>query len=474
MTGKDLPTPLVVDVDGTLIGGNLLFEGISRVLGSSPFKFLLLPFWLLAGRASLKRQVAQAASLPVSTLVLNSAVLKEIELAKAGGQAVWLASGADESAVRPLAEYVGASGVLASDGSVNLVGQAKADRLTDRFGEGGFDYIGNERRDLAVWRVSRRAVGVNLSTRLVRRLGALASDFRLLPGNDGRPIDYLRSLRPHQWIKNTLVFLPLAASHSMEPELYLVVAGMFVALSACTSATYVFNDLIDLPHDRKHETKRHRPMAAGIVSIQAMVGIGLACLAAGLSIAFWLSTAAGVCVVVYLAANVAYSLWLKRKTFLDVITLSFLYAVRLLIGAMAISLSVSSWLIGFSTFVFLSLAIVKRQVELGSMSHPTDASVGGRAYFAADIGTITALGGASAFASVVVLTLYLQSPEVMARYDRPDLLWLVCPLLIYWLGRLILLANRGAVDDDPVVFALRDRASWVVAVAFLAVVAAAL
>ena len=469
-----MPPPLVVDVDGTLIGGNLLFEGIARVLGESPLKLLLLPFWLLAGRASLKRRVALAASLPVSTLILNSAVLKEIELAKAGGQAVWLASGADESAVRPLAEHVGASGVLASDGSVNLVGQAKADRLTDRFGERGFDYIGNERRDLAVWRVARRAVGVNLSTRLVRRLEALASDARLLPGNRGGPIDYLRSLRPHQWIKNVLVFLPLAASHRMEPELYLVVAGIFVALSACTSATYVFNDLIDLPHDRKHETKRHRPMAAGTVSIQAMVGIGLACLTAGLSIAFWLSTAAGVCVVVYLAANLAYSLWLKRKTFLDVITLSFLYAVRLLIGALAISLSVSSWLIGFSMFVFLSLAIVKRQVELRSMSDPTNAGVRGRAYFAADIGTITALGAASAFASVVVLTLYLQSPEVMARYERPDLLWLVCPLLIYWLGRLILLANRGTVDDDPVVFALRDRASWVVAVAFLAVVATAL
>ncbi len=469
-----MPPPLVVDVDGTLIGGNLLFEGIARVLGESPLKLLLLPFWLLAGRASLKRRVAQAASLPVSTLILNSAVLKEIELAKAGGQAVWLASGADESAVRALAEFVGASGVLASDGRVNLVGQAKADRLTDQFGEGGFDYIGNERRDLAVWRVARRAVGVNLSTHLARRLEALASDARLLPGNRGRLIDYLRSLRPHQWIKNVLVFLPLAASHRMEPELYLVVAGIFVALCACTSATYVFNDLIDLPHDRKHETKRHRPMAAGTVSIQAMVGIGLACLAAGLSIAFWLSTAAGVCVVVYLAANLAYSLWLKRKTFLDVITLSFLYAVRLLIGAMAISLSVSSWLIGFSMFVFLSLAIVKRQVELGSMIDPTNAGVRGRAYFAADIGTITALGAASAFASVVVLTLYLQSPEVMARYERPDLLWLVCPLLIYWLGRLILLANRGTVDDDPVVFALRDRASWVVAVAFLAVVATAL
>ena len=439
--------PLVVDVDGSLIGGDLLIEGIARLLSVSPLSLFALPFWLAAsmvrGRAGLKRRIAEAVPLPPDTLALNPAVLEEIAAAQAAGRAVWLASASDERAVAPLAETVGAAGCLASDGRTNLAGEAKAAALVARFGERGFDYIGNERRDLAVWKRARRALGVGLPAGLARQVRALDGEARFLPGLGGGPRDRFRALRPHQWIKNVLVFVPLAAAHETGAEPYLVAAGMFAALSAVASGTYLLNDLLDLPHDRRHESKRHRPMAAGRVPLLPMIGIGAALSAGGLALAFCLSTAAGLWVLLYLAATCAYSLSLKRKTFIDVVTLAMLYAVRVLAGAAAVSVALSPWLLAFFLFLFLALAIVKRQGELRALRDAGGSASGGRAYLAEDFPVMAALGAASGVASVVILTLYIQSPETGERYARPELLWPICPLLLYWLGRMALLACRG-------------------------------
>ena len=246
-TSDRLP-PLVVDVDGSLVSGDLLIEGVARMLAVSPLKLPALPVWLAGGRAAFKRRVARAAALPPETLALNRAVLDEIASAKAQGREVWLASAADETVVAPLAERVGAAGFLASDGRTNLAGAAKARALVERFGEGGFDYVGNERRDLAVWRRARRIVGVGLPARLAREVRALDPEARLLPGASGAPRDVLRALRPHQWVKNVLVFVPLVAAHETAVEPYLVMAGVFAVLCAVASGTYLVNDLLDLPH----------------------------------------------------------------------------------------------------------------------------------------------------------------------------------------------------------------------------------
>ena len=474
--------PLVVDVDGSLIGGDLLIEGIARLLAVSPLSLFALPFRLAAtvvkGRAGLKRRIAEAVPLPPDTLVWNPAVLEEIAAAQAAGRSVWLASASDARAVSPLAETVGAAGCLASDGRTNLAGEAKAAALAARFGERGFDYIGNERRDLAVWKRARRAIGVGLAAGLARKVRALDGEARFLPGLGGGPRDWFRALRPHQWVKNVLVFVPLAAAHETGAGPYLVAAGMFAALSAVASGTYLLNDLLDLPHDRGHPAKRHRPMAAGKVPLLPMIGIGAALAAGGLALAFWLSAAAGLWVLLYLAVTCAYSLSLKRKTFIDVVTLAMLYAVRVLAGAAAVSIAPSPWLLAFFLFLFLALAIVKRQNELRGSDWSAS---GGRAYLAEDFPIMAALGAASSFASVVILTLYIQSPETEARYARPEFLWLICPLLLYWLGRMALLAGRGGKDskrlpdnDDPLTFALRDRTSWLTGLGVLAAFAAAL
>ena len=303
---------------------------------------------------------------------------------------------------------------------------------------------------------------------------ALDGDARFLSGLGGRPRDYLLALRPHQWIKNVLVFTALIAAHVTDPGRYLVAVGVFAALSVLASGTYLLNDLLDLPHDRRHESKRRRPLAAGKVPLLPMLGLGAVLVAAGLALAFALSATAGAFVLLYLAATLAYSLWLKRKTFVDVVALALLYAVRALAGAAAVAVPLSPWFLAFFLFVFLALAAVKRQSELCALRDAGRSASDARAYQAGDVPVLAALGAAGSFAAVVVLTLYLQSPDVERLYARPELLWLVCPLLLYWLGRLTLLAHRGTVDADPLVFALRDRAFWVTAAAILAVFAAAL
>ena len=465
--------PLVVDVDGSLVAGDLLIEGVLRLVAARPLALFALPFWLTAGRAALKRRIARAAPVPPPTLVLHPAVLDEIAAARAAGREVWLASAADALVVAPLAEAVGAAGWFASDGRTNLAGRAKAAALVERFGEKGFDYVGNERRDLAVWARARRAVGVALPARLARELRALDADARLLPGVAGRRFAWLRALRPHQWVKNALVFAPLAAAHATAAESYAVAAALFAALSACASGTYLCNDLLDLPHDRRHPDKRRRPLAAGEAPLLPMLGLGAVLAAGGLAAAFRLSAGAGLSVALYLAVTAAYSLRLKRVVLLDVVTLAGLYVLRVLAGGMAVSIPLSPWFLAFFMFIFLALAVVKRQSELHALRRSGGFVAGGRAWRTDDLPVLAAIGSAAGFASVVVLALYVQSPEVSERYARPEVLWLVCPLLVYWLGRLTLLANRGAVDGDPVVFALRDRTSWLTGLGVLAALAAA-
>ena len=221
LSRDDVAPPLVVDVDGTLVSGDLLVEGAARLLASSPLSLLVLPFRLVAGgRAALKRRIARVAPLPPEALMLNPPVLDEVATARAAGREVWLASASDELAVAPLAEVVGATGCIASDGRTNLAGRAKAAVLVERFGRGGFDYIGNERRDLSVWKHARRAIGVNLSPRLARTVRALDEDARFLPGPRVRLLDCLHALRPRQWVENALVFIPLVTAHETAAGLY--------------------------------------------------------------------------------------------------------------------------------------------------------------------------------------------------------------------------------------------------------------
>ena len=285
---------------------------------------------------------------------------------------------------------------------------------------------------------------------------------------------WARLLRPHQWVKNLLVFAPLAAAHETRAEPWLVTAGLCAALTACASGTYVLNDLLDLPYDRGHAVKRRRPLAAGTVAPLPAIGLGAVLAAAGLAAAFGLSAAAGGWVLLYVVLTVAYSLALKRRLLLDVVTLAALFAVRVLAGGATAAIPLSPWFLAFSVFFFLALAIAKRQCELHGLRAVDLTAAGGRAWRVEDLAVLAALGAASGFAAVLVVALYISSPAVSALYTRPELLWVLCPLLLYWTGRTTLLANRGAIDDDPVRFVLRDRTSWLTGAAALAVLSVAL
>ena len=347
-TKENAAVPLVVDVDGSLVRGDLLTEGLLRLFADSPAKLFALPFWLVGGRAPMKRRIAQqTGTLPAATLVLNPAVLKEIDAAKDSGRDVWLASGSDELVVAPLARAVGAAGCFASDGRTNLVGSTKAALLVRHFGEHGFDYVGNERRDLAVWKRARRAIGVNLSARLARQVKALDQQARFLPGIGGSAFDFLRALRPRQWMTNALVFVPVVAAHEAHAGHYLVAAGVFAALSACTSARCVFEDLLNLPRDRQGASKRHRPMAMGKTPLPSMIAVGCALAVGGLALAFWLSAAAGLGVLFYAVLGLCYLLWLRKKTRVGIFTRALLNAFPIVVGAAVVRVPLSLGLLAF-------------------------------------------------------------------------------------------------------------------------------
>lgn len=458
--------PLVIDVDGTLVRSDTLIESLARLLGAAPLRVFSLPIWLRHGKAEFKRRVAATAPVEPGSLVLNESVVDVVHAARRSGRQVYLASGADESVVRALAAHIGGvDGLFASNGTVNLTGTRKAKALVSRFGVGGFDYIGNEGKDLPSWREARRAFVANSLRGLTAKVRSIDPDAVVLDARLGTPLDYLRALRPHHWAKNLLIFLPLVAAHVTDARELLAAVGAFVAFSLGASGTYLINDILDLTHDRQHVSKRKRPLASGAVPLLHGFAMAPLIILAGLIVAAAMSWGVLGMLVIYLAVTTIYSTLLKHRMFLDVVTLAMLYTIRTLAGAVAISVSVSPWFLAFSLFFFLLLAIVKRCTELRSLAETDGHRANGRNYHVADLPVLAGLGAAGGFAAVVVLALYLNSSEVMQRYTSPGVLWLLCPLLIYWQGRILLLANRGEVDDDPVVFALSDRTSSAVGAA---------
>jgi 4-hydroxybenzoate polyprenyltransferase/phosphoserine phosphatase len=459
-TDDAAPVPLVVDVDGSLIAGDTLIEAMLRLIAADPVNLVRIVLWLARGRARLKAEVAGRVGFADGDLVFNQAVLTLVRDAQAEGRPVYLASGGAHRHVAAIAEQLGGlTDIYTSGDESSMTGRAKADRLVAAFGAGGFDYIGNEARDLAVWQRARRAIAVNAGAGMRRRVRAIDPHARFIDGGDRATAAYLRAIRPHQWLKNILVFLPLIAAHLTAADALLAAGVTFLALSLTASGTYVANDLLDLPDDRRHPSKRKRPLASGAVPLQHGLLLAPGLVLAGLGLAATVGLATLGMVASYLVLTSAYTLLLKRRMFIDVVTLATLYTIRVLAGGVAVGVALSPWFLAFSMFLFLMLAIVKRYQELHGLKARDTDKASGRNYHVSDLPILAALGGASGFAAVLVLALYLNTPAVDARYSRPEVLWLLCPLLVYWIGRVMMLTNRGYVDDDPIIFAVRDRPS---------------
>jgi len=453
--------PLCVDLDGTLVKSDTLVDSLMVLARRHPAAFLRTPLWAIKGKAYLKSQVTSRVALDVDHLPYNRPLLDYLQEQHAAGRKLYLATGADGVLARRIAAHFGIfDEVMASDGTVNLTGKNKLQYLQQRFPIDGFDYVGNAAPDLPLLQGAREAMLANphfgLSIALKRRNIHVSQTF--LDGSS-LPKALAKALRVHQWAKNVLVFLPLLLAHSLGIGPLLLAVAAFFCFSFTASATYIINDLLDLEHDRVHLKKRKRAFAAGDLSVGAGLGISFSLLALAVITALYLPQAFLLYLLLYFVTTLAYSLALKRIVLVDVLVLSSLYTIRMLAGAAATDTTVSPWLAAFSIFLFLSLAMVKRFAELENLlargANPTNA----RGYLLSDIEQLRSFGTSSAYASIVIFALYINGHDVAALYHHPTRMWLVTPLLILWLSRVWLLASRGLLDEDPVVFALTDRMS---------------
>lgn len=461
-----------VDLDGTLVVGDLLWESFVTLVKRRPARALRALLSLRLGKAQFKREIAKEVEIDPATLLYREELLDHLYELHRQGATLVLATASDERYARAVARYLGIfADVVASDGRTNLSGRHKAAALETRYGRGGFDYMGNSWADVPVWRSAAAGTAVAAPVRLLQyaKTQRLIGDVR---GVQKRPVTAVaKALRPHQWVKNLLVFVPVAAAHTiLRLDLLSVSLLTFVVFSLSASAIYVLNDISDIQSDRQHTRKRNRPFAAGDLSIPS--GIMLATALLGVAIvmaATFVSWRLALVLVIYVIVTSGYSLCLKRLPVVDVFTLTSLYILRIVAGGVATGTPLSSWLLAFALFFFLSLAFVKRFTEL----LVTEGSIAGRGYCRDDSQWMQAIGTSAGYMAVLVLALYVTAPDTSVLYARPPILWLLCPLLLFWLTRLWFRAGRCLVDDDPVLDALKDSASYASGAAALAIMLAA-
>lgn len=470
-----MSTPLVVDLDGTLLRTDSLHESAIRVLRDRPLDVARLPLWLAQGKAAMKRRIAERVTLDPAALPYRDDLLDWLRAQREAGRRLVLCTASDAAVARAVADHLGLfDEVMASDGTLNLAGERKAEALVARFGAAGFDYAGNSAADLAVWARARRAIVVDAPAEVARRARERGEVEREFPREPAGPADWRRALRLHQWLKNLLLVVPVLAAHEVaNPAHWGALALAFVSFSLCASAVYVANDLFDLESDRLHPRKRSRPFAAGrlpawqgVVAVPLLLAASLA-VGAGVGGSFlpWLAG--------YFLLTCAYSLRLKRMVLVDCLALATLYTLRIVAGAAATGIEPSFWLLAFSGFLFLSLAFVKRYAELLVQVGRGSAKAHGRGYLTEDAPLVLVFGVVSGYAAAVVLALYLNSDAVARLYGRPTIAGAAVPILLLWISWVWLQAHRGRMHDDPLVFALRDPASLASGAALAAALALA-
>ena len=459
--------PLYVDLDGTVVTTDLLHESFVSAVRTSPWVALQSMGWLLQGRARLKEELAVRAEIDVATLPYRESVLEFLRQERARGRRIILMTASWVTLAEAVARHLGLfDEVIATSREGNMKGEAKALRIAQECGPGTFDYVGDSDADLHVWRHCRHAYVVESSDRLSRRIPSEVEVKRVFrpEASSSAAGAAINALRPHQWAKNLLIFIPLIAAHRLtQPPALIAALWAFAAFCLVASSAYILNDLLDLAADRAHPRKRLRPFASGQLTIPEGAGLFIGCLVAGMGIITMLPPLFGFALVAYLALTLAYSFALKRVAMLDVTSLATLYTLRIIAGTFAISVALSFWLLAFAMFAFFSLALVKRYAELAAWEDNGEGKVPGRGYAGRDAQVVLAIGSASAMVSALVLALYINGETAKNLYARPEVLWLLCPLLLYWLSRVWLLAARGEMHDDPVLFAVRDFTSYVVA-----------
>lgn len=469
------PLPLVVDLDGTLTLTDTLFESVVQLVKAQPWTLFVLPLWLLAGRAVLKSQIARRVKFSADSLPYREPLLDYLRAERARGRVVVLATAAHRSIAESVDRKLGLfDRVLATEDGTNLKGRRKLEAIQALYGN-DFCYAGDSAADLPIWKSAKAAVLVGHTSRgmfrAVREETLVEKEFP--QARAGLKV-WAKALRLHQWLKNVLIFVPLLTSFSfLEAGRVAAAAMAFVAFSIAASATYLVNDLWDLAADRAHPRKRRRPLASAVVSIPQAVAMAAGMLALSLGISLAVSPGFMLMLLLYIGLTSAYSWSLKFYTLIDVMMLALLFTLRILAGSVAIGVKTSSWLLAFSVFIFLSLALVKRCSELVSLQQIGREHTHGRDYRVTDLAILWPMGAASAMSAVVVLGLFIATADVQDRFASGQLLWLAAMGMIYWLMRLWIKTARGEMHDDPLVFAIKDRGSRIVIVAMVAITIAA-
>lgn len=469
--------PLVVDLDGTLILTDMLHESALRLLRDNPAQLVMLPVWLAAGKAKLKQKLANLAEVDAAILPYNLPFLDWLRDEKAKGRRLVLCTASDHQFADAIAAYLGIfDDVIASDGVQNIAGDHKAAVLKERFGSGGFDYAGNSSADLHVWVHARQAIVVNASSSLEAKAADRCKVERSFPSAATGARVWSKVFRTHQWLKNLLLFIPLLASHDLgNATAWITLFFAFFSFSICASAVYVANDLLDLESDRLHTRKRKRPFAAGLVPVAKGVLLVPILLFISFSIGAIVGPAFLGWLLFYFFVTCVYSFSLKRILLIDCLTLAILYTLRIVAGAAAITNVMSFWLLAFSVFLFLSLAFVKRYAELEALMAEGDASkvtLHGRGYTLRDAPLIQTMGIVAGYAAVLVLALYLNSDEVLLLYPSHEVIWGAVPVVLFWISWMWFQANRGLMDDDPLIYAVKDRTSIIAGLCFGVLLAA--
>ncbi|WP_321796387.1 UbiA family prenyltransferase [Caballeronia sp. J97] len=458
--------PIVVDLDGTLIQSDILVESGFAFLRSSPHKLFKPLQWLSSGgKSKLKSRLAEHVTIDVTTLPYNTQVVGWLQEMRDTGRSIALATASHESFAHRIAEHLGIfDRVFATNEQVNLSSHKKRDRLVEEYGEKGFDYVGNSHDDIAVWQAADRAYVVNPHAGVVRAASKHDNIEQVFENRQPTLKVWAKALRLHQWLKNLLIFVPLLAGHHLNslPLIGLALLS-FLAFGLCASSVYLLNDLLDLEDDRHHPVKRKRPLAAGTLPLLSGITLCPVLLAAAFAIALtFLPWRFNIVLLSYYVLTLAYSLALKRRVMIDVVTLAMLYTTRIVAGAAAISVHLTFWLLAFSMFFFLSLALVKRYTELHATLRAGHEKTRGRGYLSSDLSVVSSLGTASGYISVLVLAMYIQDERTAALYRHPQYIWIACPVMLYWISRTWVIAHRGEMHDDPIVFAARDRMSLLV------------
>lgn len=452
--------PLCVDLDGTLIKADMMFDSVALLIKKNPLYLFIIPFWLMKGKLFLKEQLIKNVHQEIDNVPINQEVVDYLNEEKQKGRNIILVTATMQCYADEFREKFNFfDEAVGSKNGVNLVGAEKAEYLKNRFGDKGFDYIGDSAKDLYVWKYASNALIVGNKPEIVDKAKQITNVIKIWEDDKESKISIIyRQLRIYQWVKNLLIFLPALLAHNLELSTYLNLILSFFSFSFVASSIYIFNDLMDLNSDRNHEIKKNRPIASGKFKISDAFIYSFFLLLIGFLISGFVNISFMIVLIIYIISTFAYSTYLKKIYIIDIITLAVLYTFRLIAGSATSGEIISEWFAAYSLFFFFSMGGLKRYTELKNSKKE---KLSGRGYIAEDISIIQSMGVSSSLISVLVMVLYINSSSISQLYSNPKFLYLIIPILLYWNLRVWLLAHRSLMNEDPIVFGIKDRASHI-------------